>query len=51
MKGLAIKFDEPELWLLVEALSRFQPEAPADRLKVVRMRDLIENELTGGGRR
>lgn len=47
---VTIRFDEPEAWLVAEALHAFQPAAPTDRLKVTRMRDLIENEL-GGSRR
>lgn len=46
-----IRFEEPEAWLVAEALNAFQPNAPADRLKVVRMRDLIEEELGGSKRK
>lgn len=49
-RAVTIKFDEPEAWLVAEALHTFQPSAPADRLKAVRIRDLIETEL-GGSRR
>jgi hypothetical protein len=45
--GMTIRFDEAEAWLVAEALHRYQPDAPADRLKVARMRDLIEEELGG----
>lgn len=51
MRTVTIKFDEPEAWLVAEALSAFQPAAPSDRLKVVKMRDLIEGELSGGRKR
>lgn len=47
MRQVTIRFDESEAWLVAEALHAFQPSAPADRLKVVRMRDLIEGELGG----
>lgn len=50
MRHVGLKMDESEAWLVAEALHRFQPDAPADKLKVKRMRDLIENEL-GGSRR
>lgn len=50
MRAVTIKFDEPEAWLVAEALSKFQPTSATDRLRCVRMRDLIENEL-GGPRR
>jgi hypothetical protein len=47
MRTVTIRFEEPEAWLVAEALHHFQPSAPTDRLKVKRMRDLIENELGG----
>jgi hypothetical protein len=47
MRTVTVKFDEAEAWLVAEALHQFQPSAPTDRLKVVRMRDLIEEELGG----
>lgn len=50
-RAVVIRFDEPEAWLVAEALNAFQPSAPTDRLKVTRMRDLIENELGGSKRR
>lgn len=49
-RTVTIRFDEPEAWLVAEALHAFQPAAPADRLKVARMRDLIETELGGAKR-
>lgn len=47
---MTVKFDEPEAWLVAEALSKFQPASPVDRLRVVRMRDLLESELGGAKR-
>jgi hypothetical protein len=47
MRQVTIRFDEQEAWLVAEALHAFKPSAPIDRLKVVRMRDLIEDELGG----
>ena len=49
-QSITIRFDHSEAWLVAEALDKFQPEAPADRVKVKRMRDLIDEEL-GGGRK
>jgi hypothetical protein len=46
-RQVTIRFDEPEAWLVAEALHNFQPSSPTDRLKVTRMRDLIEGELGG----
>jgi hypothetical protein len=50
VRTLTVRFEEAEAWLVVEALTRFRPDAPADVIKVKRMRDLIEEEL-GGTRR
>lgn len=50
-RQVTIRFEEAEAWLVAEALHRYQPDAPADRLKVARMRDLFEEELGGGKRR
>jgi hypothetical protein len=47
---ITIRFEEAEAWLVAEALHAFQPATPADRLKVKRMRDLIEAELGGSKR-
>lgn len=53
MRGdqIIIRFERPELDLLAEALARYQPDAPADRIKVKRMLELIDEELGGGRRR
>jgi hypothetical protein len=48
---IAIRFSYDEAQLVVEALSRYQPEAPADRIKVKAMRDLMEGELAGAPKR
>jgi hypothetical protein len=50
-RTVTIRFDEAEAWLVAEALHHFQPAAPADRLRLTRMRDLIETELGGEQRR
>lgn len=47
MRTVTIRMDEPEAWLVAEALSKFDPAAPVDKLRAVRMRDLIEEELGG----
>lgn len=48
---ITVRFDYGEAQLLAEALRAYQPPAPSDRLKVVRMRELIEGELEGGLKR
>lgn len=47
---ITIRFPPDEAELVAEALHRYQPEAPADRMKVARMRDLIDTELGKGKR-
>lgn len=50
MRTITIRFDESEAWLVAEALAKYQPDAPADRIKVKQMVDLFDEEL-GGGRK
>jgi hypothetical protein len=44
---ITVRFEYGEAQLLVEALRAYQPPAASDRLKVVRMREVIEAGLEG----
>lgn len=47
---IVISFSPEEADIVAEALNQFQSDKPAERLKAVRMRDLIDGEL-GKGRK